>query len=254
MATERRADREPETRINPVIKRYVETGGPKEWRHKETLKWAYRMYDLVRFTWFSPKDESQLTLPQAALAVGPLGVKTLAAYRLSYNPNGILYEITLGEEHIDRSLWELTESLVHETIHLYLDHLTKKKRADKLMTCGNLHHGKSFCAIAEEIGLHPVPGKGWHYKPGDGPFERWMDLLGIEKPEKAQGKEWPLEPPKGIKWDWGEFGKPKGRSSLIAYVCEVCIRKPECKPRSGLKDLDLNCGQCGGHFAPVLDF
>lgn len=241
--------------INPVIKDYVQKGGPEGWKHQDTLEWAYGIYDLTRFMWFSPKDETQLALPQAALGIGPLGVRTLAAYRLTYNPNGIPFEITLGEEHIDRSPWELAESLVHETIHLHLDYLTKKKRATELQTCGNLYHGKSFCEIAESIGLHPVPGVGCHYKPADGQFqELFGKWLGLTPPEPPDGQEWPLNPPKGTKTDYWTPSKPRGKSSLVLYMADECTEAQKCKLRAGKVTLDINCGKCGGHFEPHLNF
>src|SRR5713226_2425624 len=99
---------------NKFIKDYVERDGPKDWQHAEVLKFLYWLYDRTKFTWFSPKDDTQLELPQAVLAISKQDVRTLAAFRTTYNPNGIPLEIILNEVHIKRSRWELAESLVHE--------------------------------------------------------------------------------------------------------------------------------------------
>ena len=110
--------------------------------------------------------------------------------------------------------------------------------------------------MAKEIGLNVFPGAGFHFAPPDkdSPFERIMNLMWIDRPLEAQptASKPPKKEPEGHYWDIGP--KPKGGSTLVPYVCDDCTRKPVCKPRSGQKNLNLNCGECNGHFSPVINF
>jgi hypothetical protein len=231
---------------NQVIKRYIENDGPKEWQFAETLKWLYGMYGKIATLWFSCQDESQLALPQPVLAIAPMDVRTLAAFRLSYNPKGLSNEILLNQRWITRPRWELAESLTHETIHLFQEYSVRQK-VEGFYTCTNTGHNKQFVAIAEEIGLHPKVGEGYHLRPADGQFARLMELLGEEKPPHAAGAE---VAPTAKKWWWDDDrgGKPKGGSTLVLYTCATCTRAPACKIRAGRRDLEIGCRTCGGDF------
>jgi len=230
---------------NSAIKDYIESDGPKEWRHFDTMKWLYGLHDTVLRVWFSPQNDEQLQLPQSVLAVSKLEYKTLAAYRLTHNPNGLPFEIVLNELWISRPKWELAESLTHETIHLYQEYMAGSK-VEGFQTCAGNYHNKQFVGIAEEIGLHPKLGEGYHTRPADGQFERLMELLWIQKPDHAYKKP-ERDEATGYWWD-GDRRKPKGESTLLLYENPTCPEPKPCKLRSGKKDLEIACLKCGGTF------
>ena len=53
------------------------------------------------------------------IAVDALRHDTLAAHRLTYNPNGLPFEIIMNALWIQRPRWELAETLLHKSVHLF---------------------------------------------------------------------------------------------------------------------------------------
>lgn len=247
-----------EAEPNSAIKDFV-TGetGPKDWGPHETVNFLYGLFDTYRFTFFSPTSDEQLRMPQTVIAVAAMRHDTLAAYRLSYNPNGLPFEILINSLWMERPQWELAETLLHETVHLYQEYMSGKDqdrtKGDKLQGCKSGYHNKQFVEIAEEVGLHPLLGVGAHWKPADGQFEKLMGFIGVEKPEAAKGEF--SKPDDGKKssgtfwWD-GDRGRKKGTSTLTLYTSESCQQPSPCKVRSGRRDLHLSCDSCGGKFSP----
>ena len=156
--------------------------------------------------------------------------------------------IGFNEHYISRPLWETLETMVHEMIHLY------QENTPGLQPCKHGYHNTQFVEIAEEIGLHPLLGIGAHWLPATGQFARLMARYGVERPKHAERD---FAKPDGKKapywWDGDRHGgdKPKGKSTLILYICPDCTRQPMgCKIRSGRADLDIKCNRCGGTFVP----
>jgi hypothetical protein len=232
--------------INPneFIRDYVSNGGASDWQHKEIAKELYNAEELFRFYFFQPLDSSDYKMPQSVIGIEPMHIQTLASYHLVPNAIGLRYQITLNSLYLDRPKYSLYESLLHEMAHLYQEnHPTMEK-------CKNGYHNLRFVGLCEELGLHPRPGSGAHWKAADGQFEKLMDRFGVRKPKEADN----VVPPEAPKVNWWENGpKSKGSSTLILYMNPDCIKKPmACKIRSGRKDLDIKCNTCGGKFVPVL--
>ena len=232
-------EREP----NRVIRDYIEQGGPSEWAHKEVAQSLYEWADVFRFYFFGAQREDQQGLPQPLIAVAPLRVDTLAAYRLVPNPNGLPYEITLNSRYLDRPQWETLETLLHEMVHLY------QENTPGLIPCKHGYHNIQFISICEELGLHPRLGSGAHSRPADGQFARLMERNEVEPPDYAVV----VPPENGKRYWWDEDrGAKSGKSTLVLYTSESCVRKPPCKVRSGRPDLQLRCETCGGAFSPQI--
>lgn len=248
-----------ETEANKIVKDYVQTEAPQDWEHREVSQFLYRTYDLAKFTFFSPRDETQLTMPQAVIAVDQMRIEALAAHRLTYNPNGLPFEIRTNSRWIERPRWGLAESLVHEMVHLYqedgADRYMDRFTGEPLEHCKNGYHNKQFVEMCAEIGLHPLIGIGAHWRPADGQFERLMELMEVEKPAHAYGEfKKPEGNVKGRDADWfaADRGKVRGISTLTLYTSDACTRSSPCRIRAGRRDLILNCGECGGHFLPRI--
>lgn len=242
---------EREKAPNIVIKEYVEQDGPQDWKHRQMVQFLYRVFDAARFCFFSPRDESQLVLPQSVIAVDDMRHEVLAAYRISYNPTGLPFEIMMNAKWIGRPRWELCESLIHEEVHLFQEYMADQG-VDGYEHCKGGYHNRQFVELCEQVGLHPILGVGAHWGPAGGQFARLMELLGVEKPAHAEGEfKKPEGKVKGKPYWWdADRGKVKGTSTLILYTVDGCPRIPGCKVRSGRRDLQLACMTCGGHFEP----
>lgn len=218
----------------PEVRKNAETA--TDWEYSEEAKYLYRMAVLFRERLIDPIariDRSQM--PDPIISFSNLrNLNTLAACRLTRNPQGLLYEITFNTEHyieVDEKIawrfgqWALLETLAHELVHEWQQTVGKDP-----VKPGKVYHNKEFVEKCESIGLHPKIGEGYHLQLADGPFAILMKELGVSPPDLSQK---PLD----INWDWFKWlldvrgKKPKGKSSLTKWEC------PECglKVRMGIK-------------------
>lgn len=208
----------------------------RDWEYSEEAKYLYRMAVLFRERLIDPIariDRSQM--PDPIISFSDLrNLHTLAAYRLTRNPQGLLYEIIINTTHYMESeghmqwvfgQWALLETLTHELVHEW----QQTVGADPIQP-GKVYHNREFVDKCESIGLHPKLGEGYHLKLADGAFAILMKELGIEPPDLSG------QPP-DLDWDWFKWlldnlGKTKkGRSSLTKWVCPEC----KLKIRVGIK-------------------
>src|SRR5206468_2508106 len=142
---------------------------PTDWKYREAVQFLYGVFDSARFHFFSPRDETQLVLPQSVIAVEDMRYNTLAAYRITYNATGLPFEISMNAKWIDRPRWELCESLIHESVHLYqewgADQGLVRSGGQPMEHCRGGYHNKQFVELCEEVGLHPLLGVGAHWRP-----------------------------------------------------------------------------------------
>lgn len=237
---------------NDYIRDFILDDGAKDWRHTDLVKQLYEVDRTFTFNLFSPKDETQLELPQSVIAVADMRVEILAAYRLSYNPNGLFCEILHNEKHLDRPFWAVCESHLHERVHQMQEWLADKGD-NGYQKCKGGWHNAQFVGLCEDVGLHPMLGIGAHWKPADGQFSRIMDRLDIPKPIEAGGA-FPKPEDKRSKDSWWDRGRgtARGKSTLALYTADACNRSPRCKIRSGRTDLQIRCMECEGTFRPQL--
>jgi len=152
--------------------------------------------------------------------------RTLAAYRLTRNPQGLDYEIILNSQHYEKKdekmqwrfgEWALLETLTHELVHEW-----QQTVGEEPVQLGKVYHNKEFVEKCESIGLHPKHGEGYHLKVADGPFEILMNELGIEPPKEVENL------PDDLDLDWfkkllDDMGKGrKGKSTLKKWCCPEC--------------------------------
>ena len=213
----------------PEVRKNAETA--RDWEYADEAAYLYRMAVLFKDRFLDPVLlTDRRRLPDPVISFSNLrNYNTLAAYRLVRNPQGLLYEITLNNEHYvdeDRDgknvktwsfgRWAQLETLLHEQVHLWQQNFG----ADPVRP-GRSTHNKEFVAKCESIGLHPMPNIGCHIKLADGSFAILMKELGIEPPNT-------LDKPDNLKIDWFKWyqeaqGKErKGRSSLHKWTCPVC--------------------------------
>jgi sarcosine oxidase delta subunit len=184
-------------------------------------------------------------MPVPLIAIEDLDVRTLGAYYLRENPRGLRWQISLNAKWAHRPAWELSETLLHEMVHLY------QENHPQLAKCRHGYHNRAFVEICAEIGLHPALGIGWHLRPADGQFARLMARYAIERPPHAMGAEVSPSDKKSW-WDDDRGGKSKGSSTLTLYTCPDCSKRPICKFRCGHDALKVRCVECDGRFYPQL--
>lgn len=218
----------------PEVRKNAETAS--DWVYKDEATYLYAKAVLFKDRLLDPLHHlDRDRLPEPVIAFENLRNKnTLAAFRLTRNPQGLKNEIILNIEHyIDqdgKKIWEYgkwaqLESLLHEMVHEWQQVFGKDPVQLK-----RIYHNKEFVEKCESLGLHPKLGEGYHLQLADGPFALLMKELGIEPPDLEQK-------PNDLELDWFKWqldflGKGrKGISTLSKWVC------PECglKARIGIK-------------------
>ena len=122
----------------PEIRRNAENA--RDWRYSEEAKYLYGMAFLFRDRFLDPVLRTDRgRLPDPVISFDDLrNRRTLAAYTLHRNPQGLLDEITFNTVHYEEEggrkvwhygKWAQLETLLHEQIHLWQqnfgEHLVK---------------------------------------------------------------------------------------------------------------------------------
>lgn len=205
----------------PGIRKNAENA--RDWEYSEEAKYLYGMAVLFK-DWFL--DPVLLTdrnrLPDPVISFDDLrNKKTLAAYTLHRNPQGLFDEITFNSAHYDEEdgkkvwvwgRWAQAETLLHEQVHLWQENFGKHKHKP-----GRVAHDKEFIEKCESLGLHPLPVVGCHIAVADGVFAKLMQELGIPRPDDV-----PTIEGKPSKKDWFRPVPEKGRSTLHKWECPHC--------------------------------
>jgi hypothetical protein len=213
------ADPKPEIRKNAEIAR--------DWEYSEDAKYLYGMAVLFKDRFLDPiLHTNRSRLPDPVISFDNLrNIRTLAAYTLHRNPQGLLDEITFNTEHYedreDKKAWRFgkwaqLETLLHEQVHLW-----QQNFGEEPVKPNRVYHNKEFVEKCESLGLHPMSVKGCHVAVADGVFAQLMEELGIERPDMPPTMD-------ALKIDWFKFlsglegKKQKGKSTLKKWVCPEC--------------------------------
>ena len=171
--------------------------------------WQWKEHALTLYQWamtFNARFFADVAMPEPVIAFDKLNVKTLAAYTLKRNPQGLLDQIAFNVKHFasknqqvtwQNELWGELETLLHEQVHLWQQNFGEHP-------INRNYHNTEFVAKCESLGLHPKAGKGYHTKPADGKFAELMVEYGIVQPVEAVVEI------------------TKGRSTLHKWVCPEC--------------------------------
>jgi len=203
----------------PEIRRNAETA--RDWEFHEEAEYLYGMANLFKDRFLDPillTDRGRL--PDPVISFDDLrNKKTLAAYTLHRNPQGLLDEITFNTAHYKEEegkkiwawgRWAQAETLLHEQVHLWQENFGEHKHKP-----GRVAHDKEFIEKCESLGLHPMPVVGCHTEVADGVFANLMNELGIPRPDDVPRS-------REEKRDWFRPNKDKGRSTLHKWVCPDC--------------------------------
>lgn len=218
----------------PEVRKNAETAS--DWEYQEEATYLYNKAVLLRDRLLDPLHHlDRERLPEPVIAFENLrNQNTLAAFRLTRNPQGLKNEIILNTQHyIDqdgKKVWEFgrwaqLETLLHEEVHEW-----QQVFGSDPVQLRRIYHNKEFVEKCQSVGLHPKLGEGYHLQLADGPFALLMKELGIQPPDLDQkppdvNRDW-------FKWLLDFTGKGRrGTSTLSKWVC------PECglKVRVGIK-------------------
>lgn len=210
----------------PTIRRNAENA--HDWEYAEEAKYLYDVAVLFKNRFLDPiLHTDRGRLPDPVISFDDLrNRRTLAAYTLHRNAQGLLDEITFNTAHYQDKdgkkawvwgKWAQLETLLHEQVHLWQENFGKHKHKP-----GRVAHDKEFVEKCETLGLHPMPVVGCHTAVADGVFAQLMAELGMARPDDVPrgGIEWTKTG--GIRKDWFRPGKEKGTSTLKKWVCPEC--------------------------------
>ncbi|HEY3310329.1 MAG TPA: hypothetical protein VGK00_01705 [Anaerolineales bacterium] len=203
----------------PEIRKNAENA--RDWEYNEEAKYLYGKAILFKDRFLDPVLHTDRgRLPDPVISFDNLrNVRTLAAYTLHRNPQGLLDEITFNTEQYEDQeknkvwkfgKWSQLETLLHEQVHLW-----QQNFGENPVKPERISHNKEFIDKCGSLGLHPMPVVGWHTRVADGVFEKLMKELGIERPADV-----PID--ENRKFDWFRPEKEKGKSTLHKWKCPEC--------------------------------
>jgi len=212
------------------------------WRHHQMSKvlnaWAERFASRFLAPVLEPGREGPLPWP--VIGFETFDYRVYAYYRLGKNAFGLEDEVILNEKHLDRPLYAVLETVLHEQIHLW-----QQRRGEHPVDRN--YHNQEFVERAEELGLHVRPVTGVHTRLADGQFERLLREYGIPKPEEET--VFPVEGREEKRNWWEDPGRERrGRSTLEKWSC-ACGQNA----RIGTRTHFATCVLCGEPFTPVLE-
>ena len=191
-----------------------------DWALSDLAKVLYWWTDIFNMEFFKEQP-----VPVPALSFEKTKVGTLGHYVLGRNAFGIRENISINMVHLDRPVWDILATLLHEMCHSWQAAYGKPSHS--------WFHNKEFRQKMLEMGI-VVNGKGCHLGVQD-PFVFILKKHGV----KVSGKQSPdgiiKIPPKA---------KPKGTSKLKKWTCG-------CTNVRAAVALEATCDTCGNKFELV---
>ena len=214
--------------------------GNPTWEHQELADQLYQWTDIFRDRLIDPVvvPGKEGKLPGPVIGFESFDYRVLAYYRLGKNAFGLDDEIILNEVHLQRPLYSILETVLHEQLHLW-----QQRRGQAPVTRN--YHNSEFVQKCEGLGLHPELGSGVHLAPADGAYEALMAEYGIARPPMSD--IWIVGPGEKRNWWVSPDKERKGRSTLSKWSCGCQ------NVRVGTKEFWAVCLKCGNPFMPVDD-
>ena len=192
-----------------------------DWALSNLAKVLYSWTDIFNMEFF--KDQP---VPVPAISFEKAKVKTLGYYLPTRNSFGIKEHISLNLVHLDRPVWDILTTLLHEMCHSW--------QATYGKPSNSWFHNKEFREKMLEMGI-VVNGKGCHLGVQD-PFVSLLKKHAVKLNGEKDSDGLIKFPPKA---------KPKGKSKLKKWTCG-------CQAvRVGKAMFEATCDICGNKFGIV---
>lgn len=217
----------PEKAVNEAIKENELTAD--DWALREFAEKLYHWVDLFNNDFFKdqPADLPVLTFERAR-------VNNLGSYRIGRNDWGVKEQININQVYIERPLWDVLATLIHEMLHSWeYKYLPEEQRTK------NWYHQKTFRLKLAEFGIL-CNEKGCHEGLiAEGKFMIYLkshgvsfdDLPDYQKYEEGSKLIFPIAPKK----------KAKGRSKLKKWSCG-------CTNIRAAVQVNATCNECDNKF------
>jgi hypothetical protein len=171
-------------------------------------------------------------VPVPVLTFESARVNTLGHYRIGRNDFGVREQINLNRKHINRPMWDILATLLHEMVHSWeYAYLPEGQRTN------NWYHKKGFRQKLASFGIE-TNDKGQHVRVG-GEFVYLLHRHAV--PFAVDIRELLKAFKEGVSIDPGER-KKKGSSKLKKWSCGCT------NVRVAVEDFQATCRKCGNDF------
>jgi hypothetical protein len=194
--------------------------GVHDWVLNDLIWEIYWWIDFFNIAFFKVQP-----VPVPAISFEKTRVTNLGRFVAGRNAFDIKDTINLNSEHLNRPLWDILATLLHEMTHSWQAMYGKPSKS--------WFHNKEFRLKMMELGIISDT-KGYHIGIGD-PFVFLLKKHGIvfNGEMKSQSDKILKIPPRA---------KPKGQSKLKKWSCECT------NIRVAVKEFEAKCLRCGSLF------
>lgn len=201
--------------INDVILEHENS--TEAWEHSGIIK--------ILSEWIERFNlEFKLKIVTPCVVIDKKSVRVLGTYRYGFNGIGTRNEITINSKHLQRPLFDILETLLHEMLHQWQDMHGES-------SSGN-YHNKEYQTKAIDLG---ITSDHWGHSLGiikNGAFEKMLDSYGVSTEGALYyNPERPKKIIRGItgnsklkKWSCGCQNVWAGVKDFRAK-CEVCLNR-----------------------------
>jgi hypothetical protein len=196
---------------------------------EEAHDWALRDLASELYWWagfFNILFFKGQTVPIPAISFERTKITTLGHYVAGRNAFGIRENININSCHLNRPLWDILATLLHEMTHSWQYLYGTPSRS--------WFHNKEFQLKMLQFGI-VTNSKGCHLAIGD-PFVFMLQKHGVSFTSVKDPGGMVEIPPKP---------KPKGKSKLKKWTCGCT------NIRVAVLDLEAKCLKCGNMFEPA---
>lgn len=190
----------------------------KDWELSELAQLLYEWVSIFNKNYFNEQP-----VPVPVISFEKTRITTFGHYVIGRNALGLKENINLNKIHLDRPLWDILATLLHEMCHSW--------QAAYGTPSKSWFHNKEFRTKIMSMGIK-VDGRGYHLGITD-PFISLMRDHGIEVNDS--------EAPDGM-ISVQPTAKPKGTSKLKKWSCGCT------NIRVAVADIEAVCLKCGNRF------
>jgi hypothetical protein len=194
----------------------------------KALDELYRIFDILNRKYYESKLPYPMITIQKTKRSGNLGWFTLDKVWANKSTEDRRYEINICAEYLNGEIYEIVDTLQHETVHY-------ANKISDIKDCNGQVHNKKFKRLAEQVGLIVEKSKkyGFGHTSCSDEFRQFIDE--VIKPDIKAFEYFRNVPPKEK--------KEAKEKKTFKYVCHICGAEVKAK-----KDKNIVCGECECQF------